>query len=165
MPGCGAALHNGDCCGWEQGELITLLFEAWAAQLCCASFKNDKRLSKERGFVLRAQEFCPFKSQEAAKFLFCFLHTWPTLEPGQHRSLFGLTDTDFMPSERRTPEQTSALATKRHGVIALSTVPECRLLSPRHITALQHGQGFAKHKFISKPPPPWRFCFQGHFSI
>lgn len=34
MPGCGAALHNGGCCGWEHGELITLLFEAWSALLC-----------------------------------------------------------------------------------------------------------------------------------
>lgn len=72
MPGCGAALHNGDCCGWEQGELITLLFEAWAALLCCASFKNDKRLSKERSFVLRRGSFACLNHRRPLRFCFVF---------------------------------------------------------------------------------------------
>lgn len=49
MPSCGAALHNGDCCGWEQGELITLLSEACAALRRRASFRNDKHSPKEHG--------------------------------------------------------------------------------------------------------------------
>lgn len=49
MASCGATLHNGDCCGWEQGELITLLSEACAALLCCANSRNDKHSPREHG--------------------------------------------------------------------------------------------------------------------
>lgn len=76
MPGCGAALHNGDCCGWEQGELITLLFEAWAALLCCASFKNDKRLSKERSFVLRRGSFACLNHRRPLRFCFVLFSSY-----------------------------------------------------------------------------------------
>lgn len=94
MPGCGAALHNGDCCGWEQGELITLLFEAWAALLCCASFKNDKRLSKERGFGLWHRSFAHLNYRRCRGFVLFSLYlactgTWAAqLSFWSHRHRF-----------------------------------------------------------------------------
>lgn len=120
MPGCSAALHIRDCCGWEQGELITLLFEAWTALLCCASFKNDKHLSKEHSFVLWCGSFAHLNHRRLLN-LFCFLHIWPALEPGHHCSLFRLTE-QFCTILGRDTGLRTVLATKRCGVTVLSTV-------------------------------------------
>lgn len=98
MPGCSAALHIGDCCSWEQGELITLLFEAWTALLCCASFKNDKHLSKECSFVLRHGSFACLNHRRLLNLCFVFfilgLHlTWTSpLSFRTHREQFCATE-------------------------------------------------------------------------
>lgn len=162
MPGCSAALHNRDCCGQEQGELITLLFEAWAALLCCASFKNDKRLSKERSFVLGHGSFARLNHRRPLSFVFFMLGLCLNLGSV---ALFRLTDTSFMLSKGKTLDQASVLATKHHGVTALSTIPESRLPSPQNSRASRHRRGFAKRHFISKPTPLRGLCFQGHFSV
>lgn len=91
MPSCGAALHNGDCCGWEQGELITLLSEACAALRRRASFRNDKHSPKEHGefFFPGVSCFAGLNHRKLLSFLLCFLHTWPKLEPGEHQFCVG----------------------------------------------------------------------------
>lgn len=101
VPGCGAALHNRDCCGWEQGELITLLFEAWAALLCCASFKNDKRLSKESSFVLQHGSFACLNHNRPLRFVFCILGLCLSLGS---TSRLALTDWHSMPREGHWPK-------------------------------------------------------------
>lgn len=158
MPGCSAALHIGDCCGWEQGELITLLFEAWTALLCCASFKNDKRLSKERSFVLWHGSYARLNHRRLLNLCFVFFIL------GLHLNL----DITALFSD----SQRAILCHLREGHwtkdCAGHKVPWCHcaqhcprvgLLPPRHITALQPRQGFAKRKFIPNHPFSEDFAF------
>lgn len=173
MPSCDAALRNGDCCGWEQGELITLLFEAWAAQVCCASFENDKRLSEEHGFVLQHRSFARLNHRRLLRFCLVFfilglcssLGSAALFSDSQTLVLCCPREGDWSEEQREGDwSEHQPLARKGHGGIALSTVPEQRLQAPRHLMAPQHGRGFAKRKFISKPPPsPGDFAFSRAF--
>lgn len=120
MPGCSAALHIGDCCGWEQGELITLLFEAWTAPLCCASFKNDKHLSKECSFVLQRGSSAHLNHRRLLNLCFVFFILGLHLNLGITALL--LDSKQFCAIWGRDTGPSTELATKCCGVPVLSTV-------------------------------------------
>lgn len=135
-----------------------MLFEAWTALLCCASFENDKRLSKECSFVLWHGSYARLNHRRLLNLCFVFFIL------GLHLNL----DITALFSD----SQRAILCHLREGHwtedCAGHKVPWCHcaqhcprvgLLPPRHITALQPRQGFAKRKFIPNHPLSEDFAF------